>query len=120
MKKNLPLIDISKFIFAIGILGIHTLLFESDKTSIWLILHCVLRLGVPFFFCASGFFFYRSLKKNNNNKEVVIKYLKRLLIPFIFWLILNLPVVIHGYRLAGLSAVLIIHKIIQGIIFYPW
>ncbi len=120
MKKEYGLIDILKLLFAIGILGIHALLFESKDTFTWVFLHAVLRLGVPFFFCVSGFFFYRSLKSSDNDKDVRDKYLKRLLIPFIFWLLMNLPLVIYNYHVAGDGISMILLKLVRGLIFYPW
>lgn len=120
MKKSLAVIDILKLFFAIGVLAIHAKVFDSNDTFTWTLLHAVFRLAVPFFFVASGYFFYLSYKKNSNLKETTKKYIKRLMIPLIFWLTLNLPVVIYNYLQTGDSVSKIIKKLMRDLIFYPW
>lgn len=118
--KKYTLIDIFKLVFAIGIVAIHAKIFDSNKTINWLALHGIFRLGVPFFFVASGYFFYKKLERNGNFKLVLNKYIKRLLIPYIFWLVLNLPFVVYKYYSGGNSILKIIIKLIRDLIFYPW
>lgn len=120
MKKNMSLVDIFKLLFAIGIVAIHSKLFIGNSIYEWVFLHAALRLAVPFFFCTSGYFFYLSLKKGNSIKQVTYKYLKRIMIPFVFWLLLNLPIVIYNYHQEGLKISNMIAKIFRSLIFYPW
>ena len=40
------------------------------------------RIGVPFFFAISGYFYYQKLEKG---EKVFWKYIKRLLMPYVFW-----------------------------------
>mgnify|MGYP007070012407 CR=1 FL=1 len=54
INTSLSMIDIAKFFFAVGIVAIHSKLLKSDNTIVWLFLHCIFRLGVPFFFFVSG------------------------------------------------------------------
>lgn len=44
----------------------------------------ILRLAVPFFFVVAGYFFAKNAKKNGL-EETKNKYVKRLLIPYLFW-----------------------------------
>ena len=120
MSKNLGLIDIFKLIFAIGIVCIHSLLFNGNDTFSWLFMHGFLRLGVPFFFFSSGYFLYKKLIKSNDIEKAKKDYLNRLSKPFIFWLILNLPIVLYNYYKKGYGIKKIILILIRSILFYPW
>lgn len=119
-KSVLGHVDITKFLFAVGIVAIHSGCFAGNDLFSWTIMHGVLRLAVPFFFCAAGYFFYKSLKKSNNIKVTTQKYIKRLLIPFVFWLTINLPVVVVGYLNDGNSIIKILLKLMRDLVFYPW
>ena len=44
--------------------------------------------AVPFFFCVSGYFLSKGLKKKENKEMLALKYINRLMIPFIFWYII--------------------------------
>ncbi|MBR3319638.1 acyltransferase [Candidatus Saccharibacteria bacterium] len=120
LHKELQYIDIAKVLFAVGIVAIHSGVLAGTNIIDWTIMHAVLRLAVPFFFCASGYFFYRSLKKTEDVRATTKKYLKRLLIPFCFWLLANLPIIIIKYTQEGNTAIDILSKIRTGLIFYPW
>ena len=120
MRKALGFVDIAKFLFAIGIVAIHSGCFSGHDMGSWLTMHGILRLAVPFFFCASGFFFYRSLRKSDDIKSTTITFIKRLIIPFVFWLVANLPMVIYNYVKDGDSISTILLKLGRGLVFYPW
>lgn len=119
-NRQLSYIDIAKFLFAVFVVAIHSGLFSGKDMPSWMIMHGLFKLAVPFFFCAAGYFFYKSIKKSGDIKNTAKKYVKRLLIPFIFWLTLNLPVVIVGYLNDGNGVFEIILKLIRDLIFYPW
>ncbi len=119
-KKTLVFVDFAKFLFAIGVVGIHSGCLSGVGIKSWLVMHGILRLAVPFFFCAAGYFFYRSLKKSADIKNVTKNYIKRLLIPFAFWLLANLPLYVYQLVSDGRSMLEVFRKIIQGIVFYQW
>lgn len=119
-KKNLSSVDIAKLLFAIGVVMIHTGCISGTDLGSWLVMHGVLRLAVPFFFCAAGFFFCKSLEKSNNIKSTTRNYIKRLLVPFCFWLLVNLPFVIHQLASNGDSFLKIVARIARNLVFYPW
>lgn len=120
MKKQLAFVDMAKFGFAIGVVLIHSGCLAGSDMPSWLIMHGILKLAVPFFFCAAGFFLYESLQKTQETDQAVKKYLKRLLIPLCFWLTLNLPVVVFGYLKDGNGISEILLKLGRDLIFYPW
>ena len=122
MKKQYIYIDVMKIIFAILVVGIHSgIMQNTDSTIQWMLFHGIFRLAVPFFFVCSGFFLGIKLYKNTDTKDGIIqikKYIKRLCIPFVFWLIIGLPMEI--YELIGNGFIMIILKLLRKIIFYPW
>lgn len=119
-KEKYEMIDILKFIFAIFVVGIHTHIMSNPKdTYQWYILHIFFRMAVPFFFIASGFLFGKKYIKNKENlKEISKMQIKRLLIPFIFWMLISLPYVI--ITTTGNNIFEIILKILKDVICYPW
>lgn len=87
-------IDITKFLMAILVIGIHTAPFGFNY---WLDkgFGIFTRLCVPFFFVSSGYFFF---KKESRNER---KYLWRLLVLLIIWSLIYLP--FDLYRLKEMS-----------------
>ena len=119
-KSNYILIDILKFICAIFVVGIHAeIMNDKNDTMQWYILHMIFRIAVPFFFIASGFLYGKKVLNNKNNlKEITLKQIKRLIIPFVFWLLISLP-----YQIiitTGENIFIILLKVIRSAIFYPW
>ena len=90
-----------------------------NSTFQWYILHIFFRMAVPFFFTASGFLFGKKYINNRKNlKEVSRKQIKRLLIPFVFWMLVGLPYII--YTLQDNDGITIVLEIVKKAIFYPW
>lgn len=122
MKESYSGIDIIKFLFSVCVVGIHTNILTSETSNIeWGIFHGIFRLAVPFFFVCSGFFLGLKLYRTNtfnDGKNEIKKYIKRLIVPYIFWLIIGLP--FQVYKLRADNFVLIIFKLIRSILFYPW
>lgn len=119
-KDKYELIDILKFIFEIFVVGIHTgIMTDSNDTFEWYILHIFFRMAVPFFFIASGFLYGKSFIKNKQNLRKITKnQIKRLLIPFIFWMLVSLPYIIMTTK--GDSTLDATIEIVKKFIFYPW
>ena len=117
--KSYELLDIFKFIFCIMIIGIHTdlLNYFSSNTN-WYVMHLLFRLAVPFFFITSGFLYgSKILKKDADISPITKKYLIRLIIPLIFWLIMGfIPEVIKR----DYNVILTIKEIYKNILFYPY
>lgn len=122
MKKQYNAIDILKLFFSICVVGIHTSIMQNENSNIeWGILHGIFRLAVPFFFVCSGFFLGAKLYKSTTIDEGLVeikKYIKRLIIPFVCWMIIELPIQLYTYRKDSCTVILL--KLIRKIIFYPW
>ena len=93
MTENGNKFDILKLVLAILIVGIH-----SSKSG--MILRPVLRLAVPLFFIISSYLFFFKQSALTTQREQfwgLKKYAKRILLLYLFWLVLLLPFTIY-YR----------------------
>lgn len=90
-KERFYLIDLFKLLGAICIVMIHTIATGGREGILYDFLGKVIYgLPVPFFFVCSGFLFgNKILKKDSDLKEITKKYLKRLLIPLVFWCLIS-------------------------------
>lgn len=96
-KNEFNLIDIFKFIFAFLIIGIHVPPFgQSQSTAIFhcnfFFQQCLGRLAIPFFFICSGFFLFKKFSLNDVNLHIVFKYLLRIIIIYLAWSLIYLPI----------------------------
>lgn len=90
MVKNIEFssVDLFKLFAAILVVCIHSHpLFNNEDADYYLTCFC--RIAVPFFFCFSSFIFYY---KNNHS---ISFYVKRMLILYVAWFILELPLVYY-------------------------
>lgn len=51
-----------------------------------------LRIAVPLFFIISSYFFFKKLRNTNDFKSVLLKFLKRNMVLYMFWFVLLLPI----------------------------
>lgn len=121
--KEIPLIDILKFFFALCIVALHTGICDIFPESVgWYIEHCIFRLAVPYYFVATGYFLGKKLNKCNSTDEAklcVKNYSKRLMYPLLLWgtfgLIKNAAENIYN----GKSIAYILLDVGRHIVFYP-
>lgn len=89
MSKAIHSIDIWKFISCTLIVLLHCRPLSSHPLSDYF-LTCFCRIAVPFFFIASSFFYFRSGKD-------IGAFVKRLLILYLCWFIIELPLTIPRF-----------------------
>ena len=99
--------DIMKFVFACLIVLIHlsgsmsrpswfTYNYTSLADVIKTIVICpIMRIAVPFFFIATAYFLFRKAERTDNKKDVIVKYVKRSLILYGIWFLLNIVYVVR-------------------------
>lgn len=121
-RKQYFIIDLLKYIFSIGIVALHTPVLSVFGEYEYFVEKAIVRLGVPFFFVASGFLLGSKLQKVDDNdlpahKEIFMNYTKRLLKPLIFFEILAIILKLHVYFKESILLGCI--RIIRSIIFYP-
>lgn len=114
--------DVLKLIFSLFIIAIHVSLLNPNSNNFsFFVVKCLFRLAVPSFFAISGFLYERKVYNLNKleRKIVTFKYVKGLLIPFIFWLIIDMPLKYLEMRKV-LSISSTIKEMIKWLFFYQW
>lgn len=112
LQKNFDTIDLFKFIGSIMIFVMHAGAFDDFGIGVPLAWEMLTRWAVPFFFVASSFFLFL------NGKENLIyagrKYIKRILMLYGIWFIINIPSIyvkqVYGKDLSKISSWFIILK----------
>lgn len=84
-------LDIYKWVCAFLIVFLHTYNRDLGEVGNWF-WNVITSIGVPFFFIVSGFFYAKGLKQTSYSKEYFLKYFKRLVIMYMAWTIITLPV----------------------------
>lgn len=78
-KKYNSAIDIFKYFCAIMIVDSHVRLISIDKSFLF----DLFRFALYFFHCAFGFYYFKGLRKDPDN--AMIRNIKRLIVPTVFW-----------------------------------
>ena len=119
-NRTIASIDVTKFFFCLCIIALHTRLFTLlPEPADYYFRQLVLRSAVPFFFVCSGYFLGKKSQGNDVNC-VVRKYVKRLLLPLLFFDVINVieQDIALIYRGEYLIDVLRINA--QSLLFYPY
>lgn len=114
-------IDFLKFFFCLCVIAIHSNAFVDIGTMVgFYITQSIFRLAVPFFFVASGFFLGKKILHKPNDVDLIYKrYIKRMLIPLLFFSVIN--IVLESVKMSEyMNGPLIFKEIIKHIVFYPW
>lgn len=85
-NRRYKLLDLLRLFCACLVIFIHMGL--GDDVAF---VPCMTRQAVPFFFLVSGFFFSKRIENEESIKAFTIRYIKPLLIVFLFWSVLWLP-----------------------------
>lgn len=100
------ILDISKFMAALFVVGIHSGPFYSYSSELQYYVFSVFgRLAVPFFFIISAFFLTKSIKKRAGTRQensVVWHYMKRILMLYFAWYLIYIPMMLTKAISAGL------------------
>jgi len=114
-------LDLFKLIMAFFIVAIHSGLFtDVDGELAFVTIQVFARMGVPFFFIASGFFFSKGLAKRGSDAPAYLgRYEKKLLGLFAFWSLVMLAFwARNGLRAHGLGGEFAL-RLAQTIAFDP-
>ena len=102
-NKYYDFFDLLKFICALFVVSIHVDPFSSLPSPLDVRLHTIFVdkiaiYAVPIFFVISSFFFFKKVLSLNNIKEknkALLKYIKRNMQFYLFWLIATLPITLY-------------------------
>ena len=119
-------LDVVKFFMAFLVVEIHTRPFGAS--SFVQGIDCI---AVPFFFIASAFLCFRGLDVGQFSDGEsgacfrVRKTIKKLLMLYITWTVIYIPVSLFGYALNGLGPTAIFVSLVRGTVFvvenmYSW
>lgn len=119
MNKKIAYLDFFKFIFSVCIVAIHSeLLWNSSFNVNWYVKHLVFRLSVPFFFVVSGFLLGLKIINNPNAISIIKKYIRKLMVPYLFWLAIGFPLEFYSKYNGGVFSTLKV--LAKEFLFYPW
>ena len=107
-------LDFMKFWCAIMVIALHSVTYSMQGLSVdggiphdatnpvlvYLlpIAHLLTRYAVPFFFVTSSFFLFSKINAQPTDKVSIVKhFVKRILILYAFWLVLNIPIVLSKH-----------------------
>lgn len=86
-SKSIHLVDVTKFICAFLVVGIHTQPFRYyDTIQVWLFWPIV-SLAVPYFLIVSAYFFW------NRDVQNLRKYLFRIGLLYVLWMLIDSPII---------------------------
>ena len=113
-------LDFMKFWCAIMVIALHSVTYSMqglsvdgglphDTSNVLLVYllpvaHLLTRYAVPFFFVTSSFFLFSKLNSQPADKCSIVKhFVKRILILYTFWLVLNIPIVLSKHVFSSTS-----------------
>lgn len=85
--------DILKFMMACLIVAIHSQAFYGPYSSIYL--KPITGVAVPVFFVLSSFFYFLRINDGRDIQSSLKRYLQRIGLLYLFWFIVNLPIIYH-------------------------
>lgn len=93
-NKQVHAIDLTKFIFSILVIVVHTFPFyETFPTIGFISSNIVGRILIPFFFISSGYFFEKGM--SGKGEDYFKRYMKRLIQLYLIWSIICIPAGVH-------------------------
>ena len=101
MRRHYELVDVTKFVMAVMVIGIHANSIVREGYPI--LLSFLMGTAVPFFFITSGFLLAEHTELNRNASKYVTQqyffsYVNKIFIFYLCWTILYLPLAIWGYN----------------------
>ena len=113
-KVYFDFVNVAKLILAIFIVALHSSLVPVHS----LLMTLLCRLGVPYFFVASGFFLQRKCIGRETGNAVK-EYIKRLSLPYSVFSIIWIIQLLIDKIIARVGFQAFLLELIQSIIFYP-
>lgn len=76
-------------------------------------------IGVPFFFIGSGFLYVSGLQRTDSPRKYAVNYVKRIMIMYVLWTIITLPISIYNINIAypGINVIMLTLHLIRQFVF---
>ena len=113
MEKNLSLhkqpiagLDIVKFIAALLVVAVHSEAVNAPPPPIYELFNPIIQSAVPMFFVISAFLVFRKIlatSKCGEQIKILLHFTKRLAILYLFWMIVETPLVFHARHYLSLD-----------------
>ena len=113
-REYFDFVNIAKLILAVAIVAVHCALVSDDSPLMLLL--C--RLGVPYFFIASGFFLNNKCA-DGNCESAVNRYIKRLMLPYAVFSAVWIAQMLIDDAIGGFGMKESAISLIQHILFFP-
>ena len=107
--------DFLKFVMACLIVAIHSQAFYGHFSSIYL--RPITGIAVPVFFILSSFFYFKRIHEGSDIYSSLKHYLQRIGTLYLFWLVVNLPVVYHQHHYFSENFLEDIARLVKDVLF---
>lgn len=114
--KLMPGLDVLKFSMAFLVVAIHAEAVNAYE-NLYAVIHPLTDIAVPLFFVISSFLVFSKIRISNNSHEILQHFLKRLSILYIFWMLIQFPLVIYTRNYLNYDIIILPYYIIRDIIF---
>ena len=121
-KQTDTTVDILKFVFCVFVIALHTEILNVFSTETkYYVTNILFRIPVPYFFVASGYYFKKKYSDSSikQYKIVLFSFIKRLLFPYVVFLLIALRQSWTTNMLNGKSQQTIFKCLIKDTFFYP-
>lgn len=123
MDKNIntsafliPGLDVLKFIMSLFVVAIHSEAINEHRLA-YEVLSPLIACAVPAFFVISSYLVFRKIRLENNTPPygILIHFTKRLALLYAFWMVVQLPLVLHTRHYLDMSLLSFIYNFILDI-----
>lgn len=94
--------DLMKFICSLLVVAIHlSPLQDVNVFADYLLVECIARVAVPFYFVSSGYLLFRKINLLNFDKLKISAYLNRIVKLYIIWMLIYSPIFVWSLIQSG-------------------
>lgn len=127
MDKNIeikriviPGLDILKFIMSLLIVAVHSEAV-NDIPIVYEVTNPIINSAVPMFFVVSAFLLFRKMRQSqltfHQERGIMLHFTWRLILLYVFWMVVQLPLVIHTRHYLSMSFFEFIYNFLLDIVF---
>lgn len=119
-RTVIPGLDILKFIMALLIVAVHSEAV-NDIPIVYEVTNPIINSAVPMFFLVSAFLLFRKMRQSqltfHQERGIMLHFTWRLILLYVFWMVVQLPLVIHTRHYLSMSFFEFIYNFLLDIVF---